>query len=107
MIKFPRARLSAALSLFLAPYASIASAQAPVHRPYGLVWLDVDPGPAEVALDGAYLDAGVWLISVAPGDHEVRVRKAGFRTYAARIEIAPGQSVHLDVRLEPGTGGDS
>lgn len=75
--------------------------------PYGLIWLDVDPGPAEVSLDGDFLDAGVWLISVSPGEHDVRVRKTGFRAYAGRVSVPPGGSVHLDVRLQPGAAGDS
>lgn len=74
---------------------------------FGLIWLDVDPGPAEVSLDGDFLDAGVWLISVSPGEHEVRVRKTGFRAYAGRVSVPPGGSVHLDVRLQPGAAGDS
>jgi hypothetical protein len=74
---------------------------------YGLIWLDVDPGPAEVSLDGEFLDAGVWLISVSPGDHDLRIRKAGFRGYAGRIAVPAGGSVHLDVRLQPGAAGDS
>ncbi len=76
-------------------------------KPYGLVWLDVDPGKAEIALDGAYLDAGVWLISVAPGDHSLQVRKAGFKSFDTRFGISPGQNLHLDVHLEAGAGGDS
>jgi hypothetical protein len=74
---------------------------------YGLIWLDVEPGPAEVSLDGEFLDAGVWLISVSPGDHDLRIRKAGFRGYAGRVAVPAGGSVHLDVRLQPGAAGDS
>lgn len=84
-----------------------ASASPAPASAYGLIWLDVDPGPAEVALDGDFLDAGVWLISVSPGPHEVRIRKTGFREYAGRVSVPPGGSVHLDVRLQPGAAGDS
>jgi len=100
------------------PYASALPAPAPIaasDKPasspagtvYGLIWLDVDPGPAEVSLDGDFLDAGVWLISVSPGEHDVRVRKTGFRAYAGRISVPAGGSVHLEVRLQPGASGDS
>jgi hypothetical protein len=72
---------------------------------YGLLWLDIDSEKAEIALDGAYLDQGVWLISVPPGSHEIRIRKAGYQGYSNRFDISPGQSLHLDVHLAP--GGDS
>jgi hypothetical protein len=91
----------------IAPAGSAAKAPAaPAPDPvrYGLIWLDVEPAPAEVALDGEYLDQGVWLLSVAPGEHEVRVRKAGFRSHAERIVVPPGGSVHIEVRLLPGDG---
>lgn len=114
MFKFARFRsfpvpASAVLLGFGAAWAFAASAvgapasAAPARC--GLIWLDVDPGPAEVSLDGEYLDAGVWLISAPPGGHEIRVRKAGFRPYAARVEVVPGGEVRLDVRLEA-WGGD-
>lgn len=69
---------------------------------YGLVWLDVEPDKAEVSLDGEYLDMGVWLISVPPGTHELRVGKSGYRGYAERITVPAGGSIHLEVRLIPG-----
>jgi hypothetical protein len=87
--------------------ASAASASSADPIRYGLVWLDVEPSRAEVSLDGEYLDMGVWLISVAPGEHELRVRKDGFRGYAERIAVPPGGSIHLEVRLLPGAPRDS
>lgn len=103
---------AAFLGLALAPSASSGgsrfSGSAPsAAAPYGLIWLDVEPGSAEITLDGEYLDTGVWLISVAPGSHELRVRKAGFRGYEERIAVPAGGSVRLDVRLVPGSDGDS
>jgi len=98
-----------ALALAAAAFCAASPAASPSGpaAPYGLIWLDVDQGPAEVTLDGEFLDAGVWLISVSPGDHEVRIRKPGFRAYAGRISVPSGGSVHLDVRLQPGAAGDS
>lgn len=54
-------------------------------------------------MDGAYLDQGVWLISLPPGPHEIRIRKPGFQGYENRFEIAAGQSLHLDVHLTAGS----
>lgn len=124
MIKFPRPRLSpyphrvpllaliAAAALSLSGVLPCAARSDSLPAPaaasaFGLIWLDVDPGPAEVALDGDFLDAGVWLISVAPGQHELRIRKTGFRDYAGRVLVPSGGSIHLDVRLQPGAAGDS
>ncbi len=70
---------------------------------YGLLWLDIDSEKAEIAMDGAYLDQGVWLISLPPGPHEIRIRKPGFQGYENRFEIAAGQSLHLDVHLTAGS----
>jgi hypothetical protein len=119
VIKFPRNL--AAVALLLLPGAqaiaiqpdgpSAANPAGPAAprsaAPYGLIWLEVDPGPAEVSLDGDFLDAGVWLISVSPGEHDLRIRKTGFRGYAGHIAVPAGGSVHLDVRLQPGAAGDS
>jgi hypothetical protein len=68
---------------------------------YGLLWLDIDPGDAHIALDGEFLDRGVWLISMAPGLHEVAVRKEGFLPWSRRVGIGPGESLKLAIRLEP------
>jgi hypothetical protein len=113
VIKFP-SQFAAAVLVLLGAQASATQADNPSQAypagpaaPYGLIWLDVDPGPAEVSLDGDFLDAGVWLISVSPGEHDLRIRKTGFRGYAGRIAVPAGGSVHLDVRLQPGAAGDS
>ncbi|MDB5047291.1 MAG: hypothetical protein JWO30_362 [Fibrobacteres bacterium] len=68
---------------------------------YGLLWLDIDSDQAQIALDGLYLDQDVWLISIPPGAHEIRIRKLGFKAYETRFGISAGQSLHLDVHLEP------
>lgn len=68
---------------------------------YGLLWLDIDQGDAHIALDGEFLDRGVWLISMAPGLHDVSVRKEGFLPWARRIGIGPGESLKLAIRLQP------
>jgi hypothetical protein len=67
---------------------------------YGLLWLDIDSSGADIALDGLYVDQNVWLISIPPGDHEIRVRKSGFKEYESRFGILAGQNLHLDVHLE-------
>jgi hypothetical protein len=68
---------------------------------YGLLWLQIDPDNVSIALDGEYLDKDVWLISVAPGSHVLRVSKPGYLPRESRFDISPGQNVRLDVSLAP------
>ena len=85
------------------PHPAVAAGSVPpasftssATRPaYGLLWLQIDPDDVSITLDGHYLDKDVWLISVPPGDHEIRVSKAGYRPSTAasaflRAERPPG-----------------
>lgn len=106
MIDTPlRALALLALGLSLLPSASASGASGVSDgraRPaYGLLWLQIDPDDVSIALDGQFLDKDVWLISVPPGDHEVRVSKPGYRAQQSRFGISPGQNVRLDMTLAP------
>ena len=72
-----------------------------VRPAYGLLWLQIDPDDVSISLDGQYLDKDVWLISVPPGDHEIRVSKLGYRPRYSRFGISAGQNVRLDLSLAP------
>ncbi|HLP42680.1 MAG TPA: PEGA domain-containing protein [Fibrobacteria bacterium] len=85
------------------PAASGASASGYSIQHYGLLWLKVEPLDAHVAVDGEYLDRGVWLISLRPGLHDLLIRKEGFHPYARRLDIGEGKSLRLAVRLQPGS----
>lgn len=76
----------------------------PARPAYGLLWLQIDPDDVSISLDGEYLDKDVWLISVPPGDHEIRVSKPGYRARHSRFGISPGQNVRLDLTLAPDSG---
>ena len=62
--------------------------------------LKTHPEDAKIVLDGHFLDVGVWLLSLAPGSHDLEVRKAGFTVHAQEFEIDAGESLHLTIRLE-------
>lgn len=68
---------------------------------YGLLWLDLQPADANVVLDGRFLDAKVWLISVPPGSHALSVGKPGYKSYSSQFDIEASQSLHIDVHLDP------
>lgn len=86
-----------------APGDALRGPPAPVR--YGLLWLQVEPSDARVALNGEFLDRGVWLISMAPGRHEVSVRREGFRPWVRQIGIGPGESLKIAVHLEKDASG--
>lgn len=93
--------LSALPPAFSHAYAPGAPSRGPsVPVRYGLLWLEIDPSDAHIALDGEFLDKGVWLISMAPGLHDVSVRKPGYRPWQRRIGIGPGEKLKIAVRLE-------
>jgi hypothetical protein len=72
-----------------------------IRPAYGLLWLQIDPDDVEIALDGQYLDKDVWLVSVAPGSHVLRVSKPGYESQNSHFGISSGQNVRLDLRLSP------
>lgn len=83
-------------------YASPASFSSPGARPaFGLLWLQIEPDDVSITLDGQFLDKDVWLISVPPGDHEIRVSKPGYRAQHSRFGISSGQNVRLNLTLIP------
>jgi hypothetical protein len=85
---------------------SPAAGASGAYRPaYGLLWLQIDPEGVAISLDGDYLDKDVWLVSLAPGEHVLRVSKPGFQPRESRFGIAAGQNVRLDVKLLPDSGG--
>jgi hypothetical protein len=81
-------------------YAPDAPGRHAVPVRYGLLWLEIDPSDAHIALDGEFLDRGVWLISMAPGLHDLAVRKPGYRPWHRRVGIGPGEKLKIAVRLE-------
>ena len=97
-----RALAILAFGLSLSASAPAADGWGGSVRPaYGLLWLQIDPDDVSISLDGQYLDKDVWLISVPPGDHEIRVSKPGYRARHSRFGISAGQNVRLDLSLAP------
>ncbi len=52
------------------------------------------------ALGGASLQEGEGL-GVDPGEHRVRVRARGFKTFARKVNVPAGETTRVDVVLEP------
>ena len=70
---------------------------------YGTLSVRVQPGDAEVSIDGEQ-----WrgpdgrdrlVVDIAEGSHTVEIRKSGYRTYVTQVEIRRGESTPLNVSL--------
>ena len=71
--------------------------------PFGILVLRVEPGDAQIAVDGE-----VWLgtanrtelaIHVAAGWHTLEVRKAGYQPFRTEIDLSEGATTRLNVQL--------
>jgi hypothetical protein len=74
---------------------------------FGTLSIRVQPGDAEVLIDGEK-----WrgpeaqerlLVQVAEGSHKVEIQKAGFVTFSTEIQVRGGETVPLNVSLPPRT----
>ena len=75
----------------------------PGNAAYGTLAVKVQPGDAEISIDGEpWRGPGGQdrlTVEVAEGSHTVEIRKAGFRTYVTQIDIRRGQTTPLNVSL--------
>jgi hypothetical protein len=69
---------------------------------YGAVAVRVQPDDAEVYIDGEPWTAppGQQLVVQLPvGRHRVEIRRTGYQTYSADVDVSPGETVPLNVSL--------
>ena len=79
-------------------------AQAPrVASSFGALSIRVQPGDAEVLIDGERWQGAPpgerLVVEVAQGTHRVEIRKAGFVSYVAEIEVGRGETATVNVSL--------
>ena len=74
-----------------------------VVRSYGTLAIRVQPGDAEILIDGQHWDGsnnGSRLsVELADGQHQVEVRREGYRPYTANVRIHRGQTESLNISL--------
>jgi hypothetical protein len=77
--------------------------RAPRNAAYGTLAIKVQPGDAEISIDGEN-----WrgpsaqdrlTVEVAEGAHTVEIRKSGYRTYVTQVDVRRGQTTPLNVSL--------
>jgi hypothetical protein len=70
---------------------------------YGTLAIKVQPGDAEVSIDGEnWRGPGAQdrlTVEVSEGSHTVEIRKSGFRSYVTQVDVRRGQTTPLNVSL--------
>jgi PEGA domain-containing protein len=70
---------------------------------YGTLVIRVQPGDADVLVDGEAWRSPAGqerlVVQVAEGRHAVEIRKSGFRTYVTEIDVRRGETTPLNVSL--------
>ena len=77
-------------SAALAPSASVSIA------------IDSTPSGADIEIDGAFVGNTPSTLTVAPGSHQVAVKKKGFAAWTKTLNVSGG-SIHLNAELEQET----
>jgi hypothetical protein len=85
------------MSKFVAASSGVATApSAPVQA--SLV-IDSTPPGADIEIDAAFVGNTPSTIPVAPGSHQIAVKKKGFTTWTKTLNVSGG-TVHLNAELE-------
>ena len=75
----------------------------PGNAAYGTLAIKVQPGDADVSIDGEnWRGPGGQdrlTVEVAEGSHTVEIRKSGYRTYVTQVDVRRGQTTPLNVSL--------
>src|SRR5581483_5048447 len=70
---------------------------------YGTLAVHVQPGDAEIMIDGQQWhgpsDRDGVTVDVAAGRHAIEIRKSGYRTYVTEVDVRPGETTPLNVSL--------
>jgi hypothetical protein len=64
--------------------------------------IDSTPSGADIEIDGAFVGNTPSTVNVAPGTHDIAVKKKGFTDWTKKMTVTGG-SIHLNAELEPET----
>ena len=87
----------------LAPPAAPAYAVSPLLPPAAVqasLAVDSTPAGADIEIDGAFVGNTPSTITVAPGSHQVSVKKKGFAVWTRILNVSGG-TVRLNAELDP------
>ena len=103
----PDARPSKAAKPPAPPDAPAAEGDAARVEGYGSIAIRVQPSDAEVLIDGQRWDGAAGralVVQLAAGSHGVEVRREGYRSYTAQVEVRRGETSPINVSLSKGEG---
>ena len=63
--------------------------------------VDSTPAGADVEIDGAFVGNTPSTVTVAPGSHQIVVKKKGFTDWTKTLNVTGG-TIHLNAELEAG-----
>jgi hypothetical protein len=92
------AKLAAAPPASPEVHAQTQASPAPVAVAASLA-IDSTPPSADIEIDGAFVGNTPSTLSVAPGSHQITVKKKGFTDWTKTLNVTGG-SVHLNAELE-------
>jgi hypothetical protein len=76
-----------------------AAAPAPAVSAQASLVIDSTPSGADIEIDGAFVGNTPSTVNVAPGSHQVTVKKKGFTDWSKTLNVTGG-SVHLNAEME-------
>src|SRR5262249_9679654 len=59
------------------------------------------PAGADIEMDGKVVGNTPSSVTVAPGDHEISVKKSGFAVWTRKMAVSPGH-ININAELVPG-----
>jgi hypothetical protein len=71
---------------------------------YGSLAIRVQPGDAEILIDGEPWRGDVQerlVVQVAEGPHGIEIRKPGFRSFVTQVQVRRGETTPVNVSLRP------
>jgi hypothetical protein len=78
-------------------------APGPGESAFGAITIRVQPGDAEVLIDGERWEGPAadeaLVVQIAPGEHRIEVRKDGYRSYSAQVDVRAGETTPINISL--------
>ncbi|HXZ32865.1 MAG TPA: PEGA domain-containing protein [Terriglobales bacterium] len=76
------------------------SAPPPIAPQQAQLQISSDPAGADIEIDGNYVGSTPSTIGAAAGQHEVSIKKSGFKPWERKITVSTGQ-ISVNASLEP------